>query len=230
VNPQEKALYYEKFSNQLHRLGRIFLTLSYMLMFAAPILFGRLIGGYIDWPVFWRSFLNLSIIFFPISVVEFLVYTPMMGVGGTYVGLLTGNLTGLKLPALMSAREIAKTTAGTPEDEVITTLAIATSALTSIAVIFIGVLLLVPLAPILENPIFAPAFDQVIPALFGALGLKYFLKQPKIGAIVLGSISLLTMAMPALIAQTAILIIPSGLIAMGLGILFAKKGTLKGEE
>lgn len=41
-------------------------------------------------------------------------------------------------------------------------------------VIFAGVLLLVPLTPVLENPVLTPAFDTVVPALFGALGLKYF--------------------------------------------------------
>lgn len=83
---------------------------------------------------------------------------------------MTGNLSNLKTPCTITAREMAKAKAGTPENEIISTLSIAIRSLVTILVIFIGVILLVPLQPVLQNPVL-PAFNNVVPALFGALGL-----------------------------------------------------------
>ena len=49
-------------------------------------------------------------------------------------------------------------------------------------IIAIGVLLFSPVLPMMtaEGSPFAPAFQQVIPALFGALGAGYFAKHRKI--------------------------------------------------
>lgn len=227
MNEQEKALYGEKMTNQFHTMGRILLAFAYVLMFSAPILFGRMMGGSPNMSGFLRGFFNISIIFLPISIIEFLVYTPMLGVGGTYVGLLTGNLTGLKIPCMMNAREIAKTKIGTPEDEVISTLSIATCALTSIVVIFIGVMLFVPMTHLLESEYLRPAFDNVIPALFGALGIKYFMKQKAVASISLIVMSLLTILVPAIIPQTSMLIIPAGTLSIAVALLLVKFGKIE---
>jgi hypothetical protein len=37
---------------------------------------------------------------------------------------------------------------------------------------------MIPLTPILENPVLTPAFDTAFTALFGALAYKYFVKDP----------------------------------------------------
>ena len=50
-------------------------------------------------------------------------------------------------------------------------------------IIIIGVILIVPLTPILESPVLAPAFQQVTTALFGALGISYFMKHWRISII-----------------------------------------------
>ena len=89
-----------------------------------------------------------------------------------------------------------------------------------------GVLLLVPLTPVLENPVLTPAFDTVVPALFGALGLKYFKKSMKIAAIPLLSMTLLCVFVPAAISQTSILLIPAGGMALLIGYILWKKDKL----
>ena len=76
------------------------------------------------------------------------------------------------------AREICGTEVGTPENDIVSTLSVATSSLVTVVVLMLGVLCLVPLTPVLESPVLQPAFDTVIPALFGALAFKYFSKAP----------------------------------------------------
>lgn len=173
---------------------------------------------------FLAGFANVAVIYYPVAIAEFLIFAPTLGTGGSHLAFLTGNLTNFKIPCAMNARDIAKVEAGTPENEIISTLSISASAITAMLIIFAGVLLLTPLRPILEKPELAPAFDNVVAALFGALGLKYFIKQPKIAVGSLVLMTLLCILVPSMISQTSILIIPAGLLALGIGyILFRKK-------
>ena len=130
----------------------------------------------------------------------------------------------MKIPVVMNSKEIAQTESGTIEHEIISTISVAVSAMVTTLVIVAGVLLIVPLQPVLQNEALLPAFNNVVPALFGALGLKYFVKSPKIAAIPLLVMSLLCIFVPSMISQTSVLLIPSGALALGIGfILFKKK-------
>lgn len=188
-----------------------------MLLLAVPFLFGIVNHVSPDWGGVLSGFLKVGIIYVPVSIVEFLVYAPMLGVGGSYLSFITGNVTNMKIPCAMNARDIAETKPGTPEHEIISTISVATSAIVTTLVIVEGVILLVPLQPVLQNEVLLPAFDNVVPALFGALGLKYFLKSPKIAVIPLFLMSLLCVCVPEAINQTSILLLPSGGLALLIG-------------
>ncbi|MBR2890756.1 MAG: hypothetical protein IKC09_10835, partial [Oscillospiraceae bacterium] len=97
---------------------------------------------------------------------------------------------------------------------------------TTTLVILLGVVLLVPLQPVLQSPALQPAFDNVVPALFGALGLKYFAKSIRLSAPPLVLMSLLCISMPSLINQTGTMMLPTGALALVLGYLLWKKDKL----
>ncbi|MEG1932604.1 MAG: hypothetical protein RR075_05800, partial [Pygmaiobacter sp.] len=164
---------------------------------------------------FLRGIVQVASVYLPVSVVEFLIYAPMLGAGGSYLSFITGNLTNLKIPCAVNARDICGTETGTPENEIVSTLSVATSALVTTLVIAIGVFLMTPLQPILSNPVLIPAFDNVVAALFGALGCKYYVKGLRIAALPFLAMSLLCIFVPSVISQVGFLIIPSGLIAIG---------------
>ena len=132
----------------------------------------------------------------------------------------------MKIPCILNSRDGAKTEVGTPENEIISTLSIATSALVTTIVIAIGVVLMIPLAPVFNSPVLQPAFENVVPALFGAMAVRYFRKGKKIVAIPLVSMSLLFIFVPSLIGSVGTLMIVSGAIAIAHAwILFKKEGT-----
>ena len=147
----------------------------------------------------------------------------MLGAGGSYLAFITGNLINMKIPCAMNAREIAHTESGTVENEIISTLSIAASSLTTIVILALGVLLLVPLQPILQSEMLQPAFANVVPALFGAMAYQYFRKNIKLAMVPLALMSILFILVPALISQTSIMIIPSGALTIGLAYLIYKK-------
>ena len=165
----DKEKFLEEFNRQQHRLGRIMLISAALLLLAVPFMLGAIYGAFPDFKGFINGFIKVGIVYIPVGIVEFLVYAPMLGNGGSYLTFLTGNVTNLKIPCAMNARDIAKTEVGTAENEIISTLSVASSSIVTMLVIFAGVLLLVPLTPVLENPVLTPAFDTVVPALFGAL-------------------------------------------------------------
>ena len=226
MNVQDREKFFEDFNNGLHRLGRFTLIAGIIVLMAVPFAFGVIVGVMPDIPAFIKGWINVAVVYFPVSVVEFLVYAPMLGAGGSYLAFITGNVTNMKIPCAMNARDIAKTEVGTPENEIVSTIAVAISAIVTTLVILVGVIMLVPLQPVLNAPALQPAFNNVVPALFGALGLKYFAKSPQIAVIPLVLMCALCIFVPSMITQTSILMIPSGGLALAIGFLLFKKGKL----
>ena len=226
MNEKEKNQFLEEFNTGLHRMGRFLLVSGIVILSMIPFLIGMLYGVSPNMAAFLKGYATVAVVYIPVSLVEFLVYAPMLGVGGSYISFITGNVTNMKIPVAMNAREIAGTEVGTPENEIISTLSTATSAIVTTLVIVVGVILLVPLQPVLQNEVLLPAFNNVVPALFGALGLKYFIKSPQIAIIPVGFMILLCIFVPSMIEQTSVMMIPCGGLALAIGYLLFKKGKL----
>lgn len=221
---EEKKRYLEEYERSTHILGRISSAVTLVLLVGAPFVIGKYLGAEPDLGAAGRGFLAVGLVWAVSSVAEFLIYTPMLGAGGGYLAFITGNLINMKIPCAMNAREIAGTKAGTPENEIISTLSIATSSLVTISVLALGVLLLQPLRPVLESPVLQPAFDNVVPALFGAMGYQYFRKQPSLAIVPVIMMSLLFILAPSLTSQTSIMIIPAGTAAILLAYTLWRRG------
>ena len=206
-----------------HRIGRICTLITLCLLVGAPFLMGAYLGALPDLGAVAKAFLSVGLVWTVSSVVEFLIYTPMLGAGGGYLAFITGNLINMKIPCAVNARDIVGAKTGTPENEIISTLSIATSSLVTILVLALGVLLLTPLQPILQSEALQPAFSNVVPALFGAMAYKYFRKNLDIAVIPLAVMSLLFILVPSLISSTSFMILPSGALAIALAWLKYKK-------
>ena len=214
---------FEKYNAGTHILGRVFSVITLVLLVGAPFMIGLFLGAMPDLPAVGKGFLSVGIIWFVSSIVEFLVYTPMLGAGGGYLAFITGNLINMKIPCAINARDQVGAKSGTPENEIISTLSIAASSLVTILVLALGVLLLVPLQPVLQSEVLQPAFENVVPALFGAMAYKYFRGNLKIAAAPLVLMSLLFILIPSLTGSTSFMINPSGGLAIGIAFLFYRQ-------
>jgi hypothetical protein len=222
----DREQFITEFNNGLHRIGRITMVIMIAALLTVPFAFGWLYDVAPDWAGFIDGIIKVGIIYYPTSIVEFLIYTPMLGVGGSYLSFITGNVTNMRIPCAMNATAIAKTDPGTAEHEIVTTIAVATSAITTTLVIVAGVVLLVPLQPVLQSAMLQPAFNNVVPALFGALGMQYFSKSLKLTAGPLSLMSILCIAIPSLASQTSTMMIPCGALALILAWVLWKKDLL----
>ena len=223
---QQKA--YESYMKTTHTLGRLVSVATLILLVGAPFLIGSVLGAMPDLGAAGRGFLSVGLVWTVSSIVEYLVYTPMLGAGGSYLAFITGNLINMKIPCAMNARELVGAKSGTPENEVISTLSIAASSLVTIVVLAAGVALMIPLRPVLESPALQPAFANVVPALFGAMAYKYFRKDIRLAVIPLCVMAVLFMFVPSLTSSTSFMIIPAGALAIGLAWIKYRKNR-KGE-
>ena len=211
--------YFESYNKRTHVIGRISSAIVLVMLVGAPFLIGKVLGAMPDIGAAGKAFLSVGLVWTVSSVVEFLVYTPMLGAGGGYLAFITGNLINMKIPCAVNARDIVGAKTGTPENEIVSTLSIATSSLVTIIVLALGVALLVPLQPVLQSP----TFENVVPALFGAMAYKYFRGNMKIAAAPLIVMSILFILVPSLTGSTSFMIIPAGALAIGIAYKFYRK-------
>ncbi|MBO4415848.1 MAG: hypothetical protein J5824_07705 [Lachnospiraceae bacterium] len=228
----EKKEYYGKYIKNTHRFGRIMTIIVLVLLLAAPFAAGAYLKAMPNLSAAVKAFLSVGIVYLVSGIVEYLIYVPMLGAGGSYLAFITGNLINMKIPCAINARDIVGVKSGTPENEIISTLSIATSSLVTILVLAAGVLLMIPLQPVLQSPQLQPAFENVVPALFGAMACKYYRQNKMVSLIVLTFMIIVFSFVPSLISSTSMMVIPSGALAILLSYLsFRKKAkTAEGEE
>ena len=219
----DKQKYFEAYNERTHTIGRIASVAVLIMLVGAPFLMGAVLGAMPDMGAVAKGFLSVGLVWTVSSVVEYLIYTPMLGAGGGYLAFITGNLINMKIPCAVNARDQVGAKTGTPENEVISTLSIATSSLVTILVLAAGVLMLAPLQPVLQSPALQPAFANVVPALFGAMAYKYFRGNMHIAAAPLVVMSVLFVLVPSLTGSTSFMIIPSGALAIAIAFLHFRK-------
>jgi len=164
---------FDSYIQSMHRLGRTTGIIALIIIVGIPLLTCLKFGIFPSATGLAAGLGSILPIFLPIAVLEVMMYTPMAGIGGSYLLFVTGNLTNLRIPALIMCMETARVQSTSEEGEIVSTIAIAASALTTTVIIGLGVLLLVPLTPLLSDPALKPAFDNILPALFGALGVAW---------------------------------------------------------
>ena len=213
MNETERKAYLEQFNRRTHVLGRIVSAITLVLLGGAPFLIGTFLGAMPDMGAVAKGVLSVGLVWTVSSVAEFLIYTPMLGAGGGYLAFITGNLINMKIPCAVNARELAGVKTGTAENEIVSTLSIATSSLVTIVILALGVLALQPLQPVLQSPALQPAFANVVPALFGARAYQYYRKKIVVAIAPLAVMSVLFTLVPGLISSTSFMIIPSGALA-----------------
>ena len=224
-----------------HIIGKIWLALAMVIFFAVPTTICLYYDVKPDMTVMGTSAVLIPfIINFLSGIFEPIIYSPMLGINSAYLAFITGNLSNLKIPCVVKAQEICGTKLGTEENEVVSTLSVATSTLVTTVIIAIFVLILAVSnveTAIKNTPWITPAFTCVVYALFGSLGGKYVVKNIKLAvfplSIIVAFSLILGFAAPSLGVGSAYLFVGIALCAI-FGVLQVvrekKKAKLKEEQ
>ena len=214
----------KNYFDKVHRWGIIWNIGALLMLLSIPVAISTYLGIWPELQALGKTLATLIPLYWITAVVEVITYVPMLGAGGTYLSFVTGNITNLKLPVGLAAMENAKVRANTEEGEVISTIAIGVSSITTTVIIAVGVLAFSPVLPLItaDGSVFKPAFEWVLPALFGALGASYFAKHWKLVPlpVIVGVIVLIfspTMGVGTLMFVTIVAAVA------GVGILYKAK-------
>ena len=202
----------EKYIDSVHRDGRIWNIAVMIILLMFPVVVGIIFQAMPDWAGIGKGLIATAPMYWAVGIVETVTYIPMLGAGGSYLSFVTGNISNLKLPCALNALETANVKAQSEEGEIISTIAIAVSSIVTTLIIIIGVCLLIPLEPLLSSPALKPAFDQMLPALFGALGVVFVSKNFKIAIAPVTLMLILFILVPALNAGTVGIMVPVGVV------------------
>lgn len=180
--------------DSVHVYGRIWCILALIVFLMIPTAISVHLGAWPEGKVVLKGLSSVAILFYPTAVLEVISYTPMLGAGGTYLSFITGNITNLKMPCALNAMENAKVRANSEEGEVISTIAIATSAIVT-TIVIAAFILIFAFNPNFKNAISegaaALAFRQITYTIFGSIAATYFIKHWKISIFPIAAVSII---------------------------------------
>ena len=216
----------KSYQEKIHIWGRIWCSLAIVMFLLYPLATSIYYSAWPSLGGLLKGLLGVVPIFWTVGAHEAFTFAPMLGSGGTYLGFVTGNLTNLKVPCALNALESNNIKPGTEEAEVISTIAIAVSSIVTTLIIFVGILLLSQLQPILESPLLAPAFGNILPSLFGALAVVFVSKDWKIAITPLLFMVILFIALPSLASSVSVMVPVGAILAIVASRILYKKGLL----
>ena len=215
------------YMESVHRSGRVWGIVVAIVLLMFPVVLSLIFNTFPNFEVLIKGVLATAPMYWAVGIIEIFTYVPMLGAGGTYLSFVTGNISNLKLPCAIDAMERANVKASDEEGEVISTIAIAVSSIVTTLIIVVGVICIVPLTPVLESPILVPAFDMILPALFGGLAVIFISKNLKLSIAPIILMLLLFIFIPALDSSTVGIMVPVGVVfTVIVARILYKKGVL----
>lgn len=181
TNSENKAQTREEYNLQIHNYGRIFSWISLILIILVPVAYCIAAKTMPSWRALVKC-IPFLLGYFGIGLVEAVSYAPLLGPGGQYMSFITGNISNLKLPCSINSQNIAKVKQGSEEQEIVSTVSIAVSSITTTLIIALG---LIPLFIFQEQivNVLNPISPYVIPAIFGGLTVALVSRYYKTAAI-----------------------------------------------
>ncbi len=211
----------------VHRDGRAWGFTLLVLIVAFPAAVSLCFGAGPKWGPMAKALLAVLPMYWAVGIVEIFTYVPMLGAGGAYLSFVTGNISNLKLPCAIDAMERAGVKANSEEGEIISTISIAVSSIVTTFIIILGVILIIPISPLLSAPVMQSAFAQLLPALFGGLAVVFVSKNLKLSIAPIILMLALFIFVPALNAGTVGIMVPVGVIfTLIVARIMYKKGML----
>jgi hypothetical protein len=166
----------KEYAPKAHRIGLTFSLIQIAIFFLPPVF----IMFYYNIPVNWGAVAKGSIATLAVSgpfwFIEPISYFVVLGIAGTYISFIAGNISNFRLPVSAVAQEVAGVREGSHEGEVVSTLAIvATQVMLTLATLCgaIFVTIIVTLLP----KSFIAAFDWLLPSIWGAIVIQFALRK-----------------------------------------------------
>lgn len=119
-------------------------------------------------------------------IVEPISYYAALGMSGTYLSFLSGNIGNMRVPCASLALDVTDSEAGTMQAEIVSTMAICGSIVTNVIATTLAAFVGSAIVAILPNMVKVGLQSYASAAIFGATFGNFALKQPKLAIFGIG--------------------------------------------
>lgn len=172
------------FHNKAHFWGRLTLYATIFSTLLAPMYLSFVLGAHPGWGPILTGLVGYASFIGILWVLEPITYYPVLGIAGTYLAFLSGNIANMCLPCSVSAQEAIGAEPGSQKAEIAGVFGIAIACLVNTVVIIFVILggsYIIAILP----PAIKGVFSFVLPAIFGAVLGQFAFKTPVYGILAL---------------------------------------------
>ena len=180
---QDNKIYYETtYLPKIIKVGRWTLLLAAIMVCLPPIVVTWVYGVVPDWTPLLAALIAQISINGVWAVIEPVSYFPVLGIAGTYMSFLSGDIGNLRIPCASAALKATNTKVGTKEAAVISSIGISASVVVNLVMLIAGVILGSQLIANLP-PQIKESLSFLLPAMFGALLMQFAVDDVKSGLV-----------------------------------------------
>lgn len=218
----------KEFNPFIAKWGRI-TNLGGILLLFVPCILLMILGARPSWPAIFAAVLMQISVSGAYYVVEPISYFTTLGMSGTYMSFLSGNISNMRVPCALIAQEAAEVKPGSDEGSIISTIGVAVSVVVNAVILTIAIIFGTALLSVLPGSVMS-AFDFLLPALFASMAATSIISNPRVACIGIPLGGLMTLAyklgwlsfIPAA-AQVAVVLVVSVFGTIGIGLALEKK-------
>lgn len=204
---------YKEFVKQIIFWGRFTSLAAWICSFLPPLYLAVVYGIMPEVTSIVKAFSMIASVMLVSWIVEPIAYFPIVGITGTYMSWLAGNISNMRVPVSALSQTAAGVEEGTPEGDIISTLGIGVSVIVNLIVLVLAVFFGQQVISSLPADI-QVAFKFILPAVFGAILANFALRDYMLGLFALVmSFVLTTLQMPSFIVLPVCVF---GTIAVGI--------------
>lgn len=151
-----------------------------------PLIYLYIVHGImIDFPTALKAWGLIVAVFGAFYIVEPVSFYPILGLAGTYLSFLSGNISNLRLPCSAMAQEVVGVKEGTREAEIIGTMGIVGSIIVNLIGVTLAAVIGTWILGLLPAIIVGAFRSYTAPAIFGAVFGQFAMRQPKLAPFAL---------------------------------------------
>ena len=174
---EQDTLYNESYIPKVHRVGTASMLFILVLSFLPAVYFSFIAGFHPGWKVIGQAAATMVGIEVFTWILEPTLYFPMIGITGSYISFVAGNITNMRIPAATAAQSAVGAKMGTRKNEFAGVIGIVSSVIVNFAVLIFVVLFGNFIISILPEVV-VDSLSYALPSVYGAL-LVVFISRLK---------------------------------------------------
>jgi hypothetical protein len=225
ANTALETYYEQEFIPRAHRVGRGTLLLAMVLCLFPALYLSFVLDAWPGISVVLAAFLAVAAFVGIVWLVEPISYFPMLGVAGSYMSFLSGNIGNMRLPVVISCQTAIGAEQGSKKAEVAAVIGIAVSVLVNLAFLIPLVLIGQALIDAMPDAMAVALKNYTLPALYGAVFVMFLgsARTRTVGLTgVIVAVVVLTLPISAIFATTA-----AGVLGIGVSFALARHAQIR---